>query len=82
MMKHTARKTAIMGICVALAMIFSYVEALLPPIFAAVPGVKLGLANVVVIFMLYCCGAWRAAAVSLIRVLLMALLFGNAFSFA
>ena len=81
-MKHTARKTAIMGICVALAMIFSYVEALLPPIFAAVPGVKLGLANVVVIFMLYRCGAWRAAAVSLIRVLLMALLFGNAFSFA
>ena len=80
-MKHTATKTAFMGICVALAMIFSYVEVLLPPLFAAVPGIKLGLANVVVLFLLYRLGAWRAAAVSLVRVLLVSLLFGNALWF-
>lgn len=81
-MKYTARSTALMGICVALAMIFSYVEVLLPPVFAAVPGVKIGLANVVVIFVLYRWGTLRAATVSLLRVLLMSLLFGNALYFA
>lgn len=81
-MKHQAKATAFFGICVALAMIFSFVEVLLPPIFAAVPGVKLGLANVVVIFLLYRFGAISATVVSLLRVVLVALLFGNAISLA
>lgn len=81
-MRHRARETALMGLCVALAMIFSYVEVLLPPLLAAVPGVKIGLANVVVLFVLYRCGATRAVTVSLLRVFLMFLLFGNAVSLA
>ena len=81
-MKHRTRATAFFGICVALAMIFSYVEVLLPPIFAAVPGIKLGLANVIVIFLLYRFGVISAATVSLLRVALVALLFGNAVSLA
>ncbi len=81
-MKHRAKETAFLGISVALAMIFSFVEVLLPPLFAAVPGVKIGLANVVIIFVLYRHGAIRAITVSLVRVFLVFLLFGTAVSLA
>ena len=72
------RKISIMAMCVALAMILAYLESLLPS--PGVPGVKLGLANIAVVFVLYKLG-WRAAAgVSLLRVFLVALLFGHAAS--
>ena len=57
-------------------MILSFVESLIPPL-AMVPGVKIGLANIVTVFLLYTLGIRAAGAVSLIRVLLSALLFGN-----
>ena len=81
-MKRNAISTAVMGVCVALALIFSYVEVLLPPLMAAFPGVKIGLSNVVVIFLLYRFGVARSALVSLVRVFLVFLLFGNAVSLA
>ena len=81
-MKNRTSEVALLGISIALAMIFSFVEVLLPPLFAAVPGVKLGLANVIVIFLLYRYGAARAVAVSLVRVLLVFWLFGTAVSLA
>jgi heptaprenyl diphosphate synthase len=57
-------------------MILSFVESQIPPL-VAVPGVKIGLANIVTVFLLYTLG-WRAAGiVSIIRVLLSSLLFGN-----
>jgi heptaprenyl diphosphate synthase len=66
---------------VALAMIFSYVEALIPlPFF--MPGMKLGLANIVTIIVLYKMRALDAAVISMARILLSALLFGNVFSLA
>ena len=50
-------------------------EAQLPaPI--PIPGVKLGLPNIVIVFLLYRCGVWKAAGVSLVRLLLMLLIFG------
>lgn len=67
------------GLLVALAMILSYVEFLLP-ILPSLPGVKLGIANIVVVFAMYFMGAVPAVVISLTRVLLVALLFGNAFS--
>jgi heptaprenyl diphosphate synthase len=76
-----AGRLAAFGLLVSLAIVLSYVEYLLP-FFQAVPGVKLGLANVAVIFALYRLGGFQAAAVSLIRILLMAVLFGNAFALA
>lgn len=57
-------------------MILSFVESLIPPL-AMVPGVKIGLANIVTVFLLYTLGVRAAGAVSLVRVLLSALLFGN-----
>ena len=73
------RKIARMGLLVALSMILSYVESLIPA-FVAVPGVKVGLANIVVVFALYTLGPIEALAVSLIRVVLSSLLFGSVLS--
>ena len=68
------KKLTTLGLCVALALILSYVESLLPPL-VAVPGVKVGLPNVVILFLLYRYGWKEAASVSLIRLLLSAALF-------
>ncbi len=65
----------------ALAMVFSWLESMVP-VATAVPGVKLGLTNLVVIFALYRMSLRDAAAISLIRVLLVSMTFGNAYSFA
>ena len=73
------RKIARMGLLTALALILSYVESLIPA-FVAVPGVKMGLANIVVVFALYTLGPGEAAIVSIIRVLLSSLLFGSLLS--
>ena len=73
------RKIARMGLLTALALILSYVESLIPA-FVAVPGVKRGLANIVVGFALYTLGPGEAAIVSIIRVLLSSLLFGSILS--
>ena len=68
------RKLTTLGLSVALALILSYVESLLPPL-VAVPGVKVGLPNVVILFLLYRYGWKEAGTVSLVRLLLTAALF-------
>jgi len=73
------KNVALFGLFTALAMILSYVEALVP-ISVAVPGVKIGLANIVVMFALYKMGAKAAVSISLVRVVLVSILFGNLFS--
>ena len=65
----------------AVAMMLSYIEALIPPVYSAVPGIKLGLANIAVIFALYSVDPKSAALISLVRVALSALLFGSVMSF-
>ena len=69
-----AKKLTTLGLCVALALILSYVESLLPPL-VAVPGVKAGLPNIVILFLLWRYGWKEAASVSLVRLLLSAALF-------
>ena len=69
------------GLLIALAMVLSYVEVLIPFSFA-VPGIKLGLANIVVVFALYRLGRIEAFVISILRVLLMTFMFGNAFALA
>ena len=76
-MKNNTARLTLLGLGVAVAMILSYVEFLLPPIFSSVPGIKLGLPNIIIIYLLYKLGARSAAAVSLVRVVLSALLFGT-----
>lgn len=68
-----------MGVFLALALICSYVESLIPISFG-IPGVKLGLTNIVVVLMLCCIGAKEALAVSVCRIVLAGFLFGNLFA--
>lgn len=70
------KKIAYTGLFVALAFVFSYVEFLMP-ISIGIPGVKLGLANLVVIAAIYTIGEKDALLLSVIRIVLVALTFGN-----
>lgn len=75
-----ASKVAQYGLITALALVLSWLESLLPPL--GVPGVKLGLPNLAIVFALYRLG-WRdACVISLVRVVLVTLLFGNGASLA
>lgn len=67
------KKLTTMALLTAVAMILSYVEAMLPS--TGIPGVKMGLANIAVVFALYQLGWREAIGISLVRVVLMALLF-------
>jgi len=64
---------------IALALVFGYVEHLIP-FSVGIYGIKLGLANLVVIIMLYTVNARGAFAVNIARIFLVALLFGSAVS--
>ncbi len=76
MNKNKLKNLALCSVMLCVALILSYVEALLPlPI--ALPGVKLGLANCAVLFLLLTYPAYYALSVSLLRVFLTFLLFGN-----
>lgn len=77
-MKQKTRRYAVLGLVTAVALVLSYVEAILPPIWSAVPGIKIGLPNIIIIFILYKTGLKDAITVSAIRLFLVALLFGNA----
>lgn len=72
-------KAAYFGVFIALALIFSYVETLIP-IQVGIPGVKLGLANLVVVVVLYKMGIKEAYTLAVVRVILSGFLFGNLFS--
>lgn len=74
-----AKKTAYYGCMTAIAMICGYIEALIPFNFG-IPGIKLGLANVAAVYLLYRNGAAPAFAVNTARILLCGILFGNAAS--
>ena len=73
------KRVAFLGMCIALSMILSFVESQIPPLMA-VPGVKVGLPNIVMVFMLYKIGAKETAIVSILRVILVGILFGTPLS--
>ncbi len=68
-----------LGILTTLALIFSYIETLIP-LGLAIPGVKLGLANVVILFTLYALGPKSALGVNLLRIFLAGILFRGIFA--
>jgi len=75
------KKIATYGVMAALAMILSYVEMQLPA-FVAIPGVKMGLTNIVVIVALYKMGNKSAIFINIVRIIAVSLLFGTLMSFA
>ncbi|MDO4393786.1 MAG: Gx transporter family protein [Bacillota bacterium] len=75
----SATRVAYCGLLCALALIFSYIEVLIP-FNIGVPGVKLGIANLVIIIALYQFN-WRyAMGINIIRVLVSGLLFSGMFA--
>ena len=76
-----SKQVARFALLVALAMVLSWLESMVP-VSTAIPGVKLGLTNLVVIFALYRMSLREAAVISLIRVVLISFTFGNAYAFA
>ncbi len=81
MKNNKAKKIALFGMMVALAFTFSYFESLIPLDFV-VPGVKLGLANLVVVIALYLMKPGEAFSIAIIRIFLAGLTFGNTYSIA
>jgi heptaprenyl diphosphate synthase len=80
-MMDKTKKIATYGVMAALAMILSYVEMQLPA-FVAIPGVKLGLTNIVVLVALYKIGYKSALFINIVRIIAVSLLFGTFMSFA
>lgn len=76
---HRTKNMAITALMVALALIFSYIEAIIP-YNPGIPGVKLGIANIVTLIALYLLSTKHAWAVSVIRVLIAGLLFNGVFA--
>ena len=77
---NTVYKIALCGVMTSLAMVFGYIEHLIPLPFG-IYGIKLGLANLVVIIMLYALNAYSAFTVNMIRIILSSILFGSFTSF-
>ena len=74
--KLNTKQLVTLSALIAVAMILSYIESMIPA-FVAVPGVKMGLSNIATVFALYALGWPYAICVSVVRVFLSALLFGN-----
>lgn len=73
---------AVSGVCLALALALSYLEYLIPlNLLIPLPYVKLGLANAVVLYLMYRHTSAQAFTVSILRVCLSALLFSSVTGF-
>lgn len=75
------QKLTLLGLCASVALLLSYVEAMIPPLFSAIPGIKMGLPNVVIVFVLYRYGVRDASLVSVVRLIIVAMLFGTVTTF-
>ena len=71
-----AKRVALLGLLTAIALTIFLLEAQLPLV-VPIPGVKLGLANIVTVFAVFALGAWEGAAVLACRVFLGAVFAGN-----
>lgn len=74
--RKKAYNVAVSAVLVALTLIFSYVEMLIPFNFG-IPGIKLGLSNLVILVALYALGAGYAFVINMVRILLSGLLFSG-----
>ncbi len=74
----TPEVIALCALLTALALIFSYVEALIP-VPVPIPGVKLGIANLVVLIALYRLGPGYAMLINCVRIVVAGLLFSGVF---
>ena len=79
-MSHKTKTIALLSIYIAIAFLFGYIESLFPlPV--PFPGMKLGLANLVIVLALYQLNLPSVLLISVLRNLLNAFTFGSMFSF-
>lgn len=76
--RDKTKRLAVSAVLASLGLIFSYIEAIIP-FSVGIPGVKLGIANLVVIIALYLLGTSYAFSINVIRILVAGLLFNGAF---
>ena len=79
MEKNRKSRVAFLGMLLALAFVLAYVESLIP-FFIGIYGIKLGLANLVVMIALYNLGYKEAFVIAVVRIVLVGFTFGNLFS--
>ena len=75
-MRNKTKKLTYLALTISFALILSFIESRIPT-FVAIPGIKVGLANIAVIFTLYKFGIKEAIEVSVLRVCLVSMLFGT-----
>ena len=75
--KTDTKKLVLMALTASIAMVLSAIEMQIPA-FTTIPGVKIGFANIAVIYALYRFGEKEAITISLVRIFTIAMLFGNA----
>lgn len=73
------KDVTVIGVLAAFGAILSYIEAILS-FSTGIPGVKIGLANIAVVVALYMYGSKNAFMINIVRIIVVGLLFGNAFS--
>ena len=71
------QKITLIGMLITVALLTTYIEHLLPPLVPAIPGFKLGLANIVILSLLYLFNGKTALCVNLLRILLAGFLFAG-----
>ena len=81
MKEMSVKRICLLGVLAAAAMLFSYVESMIP-VFLPIPGIRLGLANTVILLALMMFTPLEAFLIGAVRIILSALLFGNLFSLA
>ena len=75
-MRNNTKKLTYLALTISFALILSFIESRIPT-FVAIPGIKVGLANIAVIFTLYKFGIKESIEVSVLRVCLVSMLFGT-----
>lgn len=71
------KRITLLALFTSVALLLSYVEILIGPLFTGVPGIKMGLPNIAILLVLYRIGTKEAIAVSFIRIVISSILFGN-----
>ncbi len=77
--KTNVKKTALYGLIIAAALVLSWIESQIPPFFP-IPGMKIGLTNIIVVLTLYKLGSSSAMAANVLRIALVSMLFGGIMS--
>lgn len=81
-MRKSTNKLVLLSLFAAAALVLSYIESILPPLYPSLPGIKMGIANIIVLVSLYIFSFKEVILLSFVKVFVSALLFGNVMAVA